>query len=155
METYEASGESPKLLYFTKCCAEVLRGRYKKAVSVLERGIEKSLAPDEAIDGRELLLRVAALVQCVVSSLERDLGLRWRRSPKAPRPREIRCGFCTKRRNEVATMIAGTGGYICDACVKDCYRIVAEGVRDGATKKAAGKKKRASSTKKASPRQKT
>jgi hypothetical protein len=150
MATNQASGDSP--LYFSKCCAEVLRGRYKKAVSVLEIGIEESLASNQEIDGRELLLRLAALVQCVVSSLERDFGLRWRRSPKAPRPREIRCGFCTKRRNEVATMIAGGGGYICDACVKDCYRIVAEGVRDGATRKVAGKKKRAPSTKKPSPR---
>ena len=31
--------------------------------------------------------------------------------------KNVRCSFCNKTQNDVATLIAGPGVYICDECV--------------------------------------
>ncbi len=36
----------------------------------------------------------------------------------------VRCSFCNKAQNEVATLIAGPGVYICDECVDLCRSII-------------------------------
>ena len=36
----------------------------------------------------------------------------------------VRCSFCNKAQNEVATLIAGPGVYICDECVELCQSII-------------------------------
>ncbi|MEV6526752.1 ClpX C4-type zinc finger protein [Longispora sp. NPDC051575] len=36
-----------------------------------------------------------------------------------------RCSFCGKHENEIATLIAGPGVYICDECVQLCDLLVA------------------------------
>lgn len=38
----------------------------------------------------------------------------------------VRCSFCNKAQNEVATLIAGPGVYICDECVDLCRSIIDE-----------------------------
>lgn len=38
----------------------------------------------------------------------------------------VRCSFCNKPQNEVATLIAGPGVYICDECVELCRSIIDE-----------------------------
>ncbi|MBR6313923.1 MAG: ATP-dependent Clp protease ATP-binding subunit ClpX [Clostridia bacterium] len=38
----------------------------------------------------------------------------------------VRCSFCNKAQNEVATLIAGPGVYICDECVELCQSIISE-----------------------------
>ncbi len=38
----------------------------------------------------------------------------------------IRCSFCNKAQNEVKTLIAGPGVYICDECIELCRSIVEE-----------------------------
>ena len=38
----------------------------------------------------------------------------------------VRCSFCNKAQNDVATLIAGPGVYICDECVELCQSIIAE-----------------------------
>jgi len=42
-------------------------------------------------------------------------GRRWRRSAKTPRPGP--CSFCGRTAEEVKTLIAGPGVYICDRCI--------------------------------------
>ena len=38
----------------------------------------------------------------------------------------LRCSFCGKNQNDVKTLIAGPGVYICDECVSSCGEIVEE-----------------------------
>lgn len=38
----------------------------------------------------------------------------------------VRCSFCNKAQNDVTTLIAGPGVYICDECVELCQSIIAE-----------------------------
>ena len=38
----------------------------------------------------------------------------------------VRCSFCNKAQNDVATLIAGPGVYICDECVELCQSIISE-----------------------------
>ena len=40
--------------------------------------------------------------------------------------KSIRCSFCGKSQSQVARMIAGSGSYICDECVRLCMTIVDE-----------------------------
>lgn len=40
--------------------------------------------------------------------------------------KSVRCSFCNKPQNEVATLIAGPGVYICDECVDLCRSIIDE-----------------------------
>lgn len=39
----------------------------------------------------------------------------------------IRCSFCGKPQDQVGRLIAGTGSYICDECVRVCMSIIDEG----------------------------
>jgi ATP-dependent Clp protease ATP-binding subunit ClpX len=38
----------------------------------------------------------------------------------------VRCSFCNKSRQEVQTLIAGQGAFICDECVEVCAKLVKE-----------------------------
>jgi ATP-dependent Clp protease ATP-binding subunit ClpX len=38
--------------------------------------------------------------------------------------RKLRCSFCGKSEQEVAKLIAGARGTICDACVRRCNEIL-------------------------------
>ena len=40
--------------------------------------------------------------------------------------KNVRCSFCNKAQNDVATLIAGPGVYICDECVELCRSIIDE-----------------------------
>ena len=40
--------------------------------------------------------------------------------------KNVRCSFCNKTQNDVATLIAGPGVYICDECVELCQSIIDE-----------------------------
>lgn len=40
--------------------------------------------------------------------------------------KNVRCSFCNKLQNDVATLIAGPGVYICDECVELCRSIIDE-----------------------------
>jgi ATP-dependent Clp protease ATP-binding subunit ClpX len=45
--------------------------------------------------------------------------------------KSIRCSFCGKTQSQVNRMIAGSGSYICDECVRLCMSIVDEGFDAG------------------------
>ena len=49
----------------------------------------------------------------------------------------VRCSFCNKAQNDVTTLIAGPGVYICDECVELCQSIINE---EPAAKKRNGEK---------------
>jgi hypothetical protein len=38
-----------------------------------------------------------------------------------------RCSFCGKSKDQVTTLVAGPGVYICDRCVALCNQVIAEG----------------------------
>ena len=40
--------------------------------------------------------------------------------------KSIRCSFCGKTQNDVKSLIAGPGVYICDQCVELCEGIIAD-----------------------------
>jgi hypothetical protein len=40
--------------------------------------------------------------------------------------RQLRCSFCCRGESQVAKLVAGPRGYICDACVETAARIMAE-----------------------------
>ena len=40
--------------------------------------------------------------------------------------KNVRCSFCNKSQNDVKTLIAGPGVYICNECVALCREIVEE-----------------------------
>lgn len=42
------------------------------------------------------------------------------------RDKLVRCSFCSKAQNEVATLIAGPGVYICNECIELCQSIIDE-----------------------------
>ncbi len=50
------------------------------------------------------------------------------------REKPVRCSFCNKAQNEVATLIAGPGVYICDECVDLCNSIIDNAVKPGKKK---------------------
>ena len=47
------------------------------------------------------------------------------------------CSFCGKTRNEVAILIVGANGYICDECVEVCIGILLENLRNKVSQKVA------------------
>ncbi len=40
--------------------------------------------------------------------------------------KDYHCSFCGKHKNEISTLIAGPGSYICNECIDLCYNIVHE-----------------------------
>lgn len=48
--------------------------------------------------------------------------------------KEYVCSFCGKHKNEVKTLIAGPGNFICDECIDLCYDIIHEKKSGPATK---------------------
>jgi ATP-dependent Clp protease ATP-binding subunit ClpX len=38
----------------------------------------------------------------------------------------LRCSFCRRTADEVARLVAGASGYICDACVMKCVAVLEE-----------------------------
>ncbi len=46
-------------------------------------------------------------------------------------PVAVRCSFCLKASDEVRTVVAGPGVYICDECVGLCSQLVADHVPSG------------------------
>ena len=44
----------------------------------------------------------------------------------SPSTSNLACSFCLKRAADVAKLIAGASGYICDNCVELCNRILAD-----------------------------
>ena len=40
--------------------------------------------------------------------------------------RQLRCSFCRRSESQVAKLVAGPRVYICDACVEEAARIMAE-----------------------------
>lgn len=42
------------------------------------------------------------------------------------REKQVRCSFCNKTQNQVGTLIAGPGVYICDECIERCRDIMLE-----------------------------
>jgi len=68
--------------------------------------------------------------------LERRFGLARRMASAllesvGPNPSTRHCSFCFKPQEEVYKFIAGTGVFICDACVRVCAQIVADDKTDG------------------------
>jgi hypothetical protein len=50
---------------------------------------------------------------------------RWRKATKTPRPRP--CSFCARTAEQVKTLIAGPGVYICDRCIPVASQAIATG----------------------------
>jgi ATP-dependent Clp protease ATP-binding subunit ClpX len=46
-----------------------------------------------------------------------------------------RCSFCNKSRQEVQTLIAGPGVFICDECVEICARLVKQAAAEEASRR--------------------
>ena len=40
--------------------------------------------------------------------------------------RKLRCSFCRKSEVQVAKLVAGSRGYICDVCAAEAHRIMSE-----------------------------
>jgi ATP-dependent protease Clp ATPase subunit len=38
--------------------------------------------------------------------------------------RTLRCSFCRRKNKDVAKLVAGARGYICDRCAHECVRIM-------------------------------
>ena len=38
----------------------------------------------------------------------------------------FRCSFCNKTENEVGTLVAGPGNFICDECIDLCHQLISE-----------------------------
>ena len=61
----------------------------------------------------------------------------FKNKPEKNRPRPsgpLRCSFCGKAEAEVAKLIAGQAGFICDECVRVCTGLIAgEGADRGPT----------------------
>ena len=47
-------------------------------------------------------------------------------SPVDAGARDTRCSFCGKNRSAVESMLAGTGGTICNGCLELCNEVMAE-----------------------------
>jgi hypothetical protein len=54
---------------------------------------------------------------------------RWRKGAKTPRPGP--CSFCGRTAEQVKTLIAGPGVYICDRCIPVASQVVATGEPTG------------------------
>jgi len=50
--------------------------------------------------------------------------------PVPTRKRVYRCSFCGKSQEEVATLVAGPGVFICDECVQLCQTIIVRKAAD-------------------------
>ena len=50
--------------------------------------------------------------------------------PVPTRKRVYRCSFCGKSQEEVATLVAGPGVFICDECVQLCQAIIVRKAAD-------------------------
>ena len=46
-------------------------------------------------------------------------------------PKDAKCSFCSKSKEQVKKLIAGPGVFICDQCVDLCHEILAQELSPG------------------------
>jgi ClpX C4-type zinc finger len=101
--------------------AEVARAEFHRAVRRLQLA---------GASLREIAAMLGLSHQRVHQIVEAAGGSRrWRKSAKIPRPGP--CSFCGRTAEQVKTLIAGPGVYICDRCIPAAGKAIATGDRAG------------------------
>ena len=103
----------------------IAQQKYGEALSVLEQGLDRKYDPT-AIDPLELIAHVRGLIFILEFNLTQAHGVEWPKKIKKAPENETRCLFCGKTYAEVAKLISGPEGIICNECVGICNQILAE-----------------------------
>ena len=124
--------DNPKIpRALSSCLAQasgnIVHQKYKEALSTLEEGLKQNYDPAE-IDGFDLLENVRAVVGVLEYNLRQAYGVDWEKEIRVPKIPDgaIRCSFCGKTYAEVAKLITGAEGNICNECIAICNEVLAE-----------------------------
>jgi hypothetical protein len=99
--------------------------KYRDALTVLLEGLDQKYDSTE-INPLDLLNYFRGLLFILEFYLRRKDGIDWQAGiPKIPE-KDTRCSFCGGTCAEVAKLITGTEGNICDECVGICNEILAD-----------------------------
>ena len=112
------------LIAFREARIAIAQQKYAEALSGLEQGLDRKYDPT-AIDTLELLAHLRGLVFILEFNLRQAHGLDWPQKVKKVPDNETRCLFCGKTYADVATLISGPEGIICNECVGICNEILA------------------------------
>ena|SRR2546425_1257615 len=110
---------------FAQAGGAIVHQKYQHALSILEEGLKQNYQPAE-IDGIELLENVRAVVGVLEYNLRQAYGVDWEKKigvPKIP-DEAVRCSFCGKTYAEVAKLITGAEGNICNECISVCNEVL-------------------------------
>jgi hypothetical protein len=122
--------ETPKLppdllSSFADARTAIANQNYRDALSVLQQGLDQKYDPAE-IDALSLLQHFLGLGWILEFNLRQADGIDWQaRIPTIPE-KDTRCSFCGKTYAEVAKLITGAEGNICNECVGICNEILAD-----------------------------
>ena len=102
----------------------IVQQKYRDALSALQQGLDQKYDP-AGIDPLYLLEHFRGLLWILEFNLRQADGIEWQaRIPKIPE-KDTRCSFCGKTYAEVAKLITGSEGNICNECVGICNEILA------------------------------
>src|SRR5215813_1069464 len=104
----------------------IAQQKYAEALSLLQEGLDRQYDAG-AIDSRELLKYFRGLLFVLEFNLQQAKGLDWSQKLKPAPDNKTRCLFCGRTYAEVAKLISGPEGIICNECVGICNELMAEG----------------------------
>src|SRR5712691_7567446 len=110
---------------FADARTAIANQKYRDALSVLQQALDRKYDSAE-LDALSLLEHFFGLVWILEFNLRQADGIEWQaRIPKIPE-KDTRCSFCGKKYAEVAKVITGAEGNICNECVGICNKILAD-----------------------------
>jgi hypothetical protein len=105
----------------------IVQQKYREALSVLEQGLGRKYDPAE-LDSLYLLEHFRGLIFVLEFNLRQAFGIDWQEKAKIPKIPEkgTSCSFCGQTYAEVAKLITGAEGNICNECVEICHELLAD-----------------------------
>src|SRR5262249_42005905 len=104
----------------------IAQQKYAEALSLLEDGLDRQYDPT-TIDSLELLKHFRGLIYILEFNLRQAKGSEWPQKVKKVPENQTKCLFCGRTYADVAKLISGPEGIICDECVGICNELLADG----------------------------
>ena len=119
-----------KLRFVLESTRAISDERYRDALEIMRNGLEETIGTGQSVDSADLISLLLMMAEELESTLKKAFGAEWEERlgiPEIPEDlNRIRCSFCGKAQEEVATIIAGPTVYICNECVRMCNEILSE-----------------------------
>ena len=103
----------------------IAQQKYGEALSVLQEGLDGQYEAT-TIDSLELLKYFRGLLFILEFNLQQAKGAEWSKKLKTAPDNKTKCLFCGRTYADVAKLISGPEGIICNECVEICNELLAE-----------------------------